>query len=452
MNHNTTETVTPERTTGPTRAVWNVSYPIIVGNLAGIALVTVDTAMMGHLSREALAAVALATPLYIVASMLVTGWATAAQVLSSRRFGAGEHAAIGRILDAGLLLTGALALCLAVPMALGAEVFLRLMTSDAELAVLGAEYLRIVSLGLPLVAASAMFRAVYGGIGATHVAMKMALILNLVNIPLDYALIYGLEMGVAGNALGTLIATFAGALYLFLYGRLKFAGTYGLFRRDNLRALGDVARPTWTIGWPETAMLFMGYFSNLLVIRLISQLGVLEVAAAGVLTTAITVLWTVIFACSTGISIVVGQKLGARDIDAAVTHQHAGMRMMAVLLGLMAVLLLAFPRFLYGLLIPDAAVLDEAVAVNWLVLLQVPFMVAGMTYAATLRAAGDTKSVFYASLLGSYIFYLPLALLASQVLDFGLTGVYLGAIAHWLVRLAMTYRQYARKHWMTVDV
>jgi multidrug resistance protein, MATE family len=436
----------------PLVRLWTITYPIVLGNLATIALGVADTAILGRYGTEALTAVALAYPVYFVAAMLSTGWATAAQVLASRRFGAGETAAAGRVLDTGLAIGVGAALPLLVLLVLLATPVLRALGGETGAAGAGATYLRIVAAGLPFVAATAMFRAVYTGLGATKVALWLALLVNAVNIPLDLFLIFRLDLGATGSALGTLSATATGAGFMLLYGRRRFRGSMPFLRPEHLRAWRQTAPAFWRIGWPETAMLFLGYFTSVIVVRFAAQLGVAELGGWRILSMIITVIWTVIFATSTGIAILIGQRLGAGDLPGAQAAQRAGLLLMALLAAAVSLPALAAPRLLIGLFTGDAAIVDAAAGAVIIVLGQVPLMVLGMVMAAALRAGGDTKSIMYASLIADYAVYVPLAFLLTQVLDFGLRGLFLGTLTFWMVRLAITYLRYARGAWKTATV
>lgn len=70
----------------------------------------------------------------------------------------------------------------------------------------GVPYLRVLALAAPLAAATAMFRAVYAGVGQTSVAMRMTVLVNVINIPLNYVLIFVVGWGLLGAGVGTVIA------------------------------------------------------------------------------------------------------------------------------------------------------------------------------------------------------------------------------------------------------
>jgi len=164
------------------------------------------------------------------------------------------------------------------------------------------------------------------------------------------------------------------------------------------------------------------------------------------------VLWTIIWALSTGVSIVVGQCLGGRDERATALAQRAGLLLMVVLPALLLIPILIAPSFALRLLTPDAEVVTEASRVLPLLALQVPAMAGSMVLAAVLRAGGDSKWVFYTSTASSYLVMVPLAWLLAVVLEWGLTGVYLAGVAYFTARTASAWWRYRQGAWRTAEV
>ena len=150
---------------GALKRVLALSSPIIVANLAQIVLGIVDTAMISRVSTEALAAAAVASSINIAASMLFGGWATAAQVIAARRYGENRPASVGRLLDASMIVgVGAGAVVLFV-LNFGAGPLLAAFKVSVAVQTEAVPYLRVLALGAPLAAATAIFRAVYAGVG-----------------------------------------------------------------------------------------------------------------------------------------------------------------------------------------------------------------------------------------------------------------------------------------------
>ena len=434
------------------RRVLALSYPIIVANLSQIVIGIVDTAMISRVSTEALAAAAVASSVNIAAGMLFGGWATAAQVISARRYGEGRPAAVGQLLDVSLLVGAGAGLVVLLILNIGSGPLLAAFGLSEAVRAEGVPYLRILALAAPFAAATAMFRAVYAGVGETGVAMRMTILVNVINIPLNYVLIFVVGWGLVGAGVGTVIAVAVGCAYMGHFGWRRLRGTYELFRVGHLQQRQDVLSRLWSIGWPETAMLFLGYANNVLVLWIVASLGTSVIAGMQVVTNIQQVLWTTIWALSTGVSILVGQSLGSHDERTVTLTARAGLMMMAALPAIVLTPVLVAPSTMLHLLTPDGDVVAEATRALPFLALQVPLMASSMVLAAVLRAAGDSKWVLYTSTASSYLVMVPLSWLLAAVAGWGLPGVYVAGIAFFAARTGGGWWRYGQGAWRTAKV
>ena len=404
---------------GALRRVLALSYPIVVANLSQIVIGVVDTAMISRVSTDALAAAAVASSVNIAASMLFGGWATAAQVISARRYGEGRPADVGRLLDVSLIVGAGAGLVVLLVLSIGAAPLLAAFGLSEAVRAEGVPYLRALAFAAPFAAVTAMFRAVYAGVGETGVAMRMTVFVNVINVPLNYVLIFVVGWGLLGAGVGTVIAVAMGCVYMGRFGWIRLRGAYDLFRFGRLRHGRETLPRLWSIGWPETAMLFLGYVNNVLVLWIVAALGTTVIAGMQVVTNVQQVLWTIIWALSTGVSILVGQSLGSRDERAVASTERAGLLLMVALPVIVLAPVIVAPSTVLHLLTPDGDVVAEARRALPILALQVPFMASSMVLAAVLRAAGDSKWVLYTSTASSYLVMVPLSWLLADALGLG---------------------------------
>ena len=434
------------------KRVLALSSPIIVANLSQILLGIVDTAMISRVSTQALAAAAVASSVNVAAGMLFAGWATAAQVIAARRYGERRPAAVGQLLDVAMIVGVGAGLVVLLALNLGARPLIAAFEVGVAVQTQAVPYLRVLSLAAPLAAATAMLRAVYAGVGETKVAMRMTVLVNVINIPLNYILIFVVGWGLVGAGAGTVIAVAVGCAFMGQFGWRRFRDTYELFRFAHLRHHREVLPRLWSIGWPETVMLFLGYVNNVLVIGIVALLGTSVIAGMQIVTNVQQVLWTMIWALSTGVSILVGQSLGSHDERAVALTERAGLLLMVVLPVIVLTPVLVAPATILHLLTPDGDVVAEAGRVLPILALQVPLMASSMVLAAVLRAAGDSKWVFYTSTASSYLVMVPLAWLLAVEAGWGLGGVYVAGLAFFAARTAGAWWRYRQGIWRTAAI
>ena len=135
-----------------------------------------------------------------------------------------------------------------------------------------------------------------------------------------------------------------------------------------------------------------------------------------------------------------------------VLTERAGLLLMVVVPGILLAPVLAAPSPMLHLLTPDEGVVAEARRVLPILALQVPFMASSMVLAAALRAAGDSKWVFYTSTVSSYLVMVPLSWLLAIPFGWGFAGVYVAGIAFFAARTAGSWWRFRQGNWRVAAI
>ena len=231
----------------PRKAIVTLAVPLIISMIVAGVNTVADRMWCAGLGPDALAAIALVEPIYLVIMGLGNGFGVGAAAVVSRFIGAGDRekasgCAVNAVMFSlvfGLVLTPVLVL-MTDPL-LGA-------IGSADIVDTASDYMSLIVL---FTSALIMYGTVSGalrGEGAAKMARTMALIMAVTNILLDPILIYGLDMGVAGAGLSTSIAALVAVvfgLFLYLDGRMYIHMSFGGFRfhRDRLGTVLQVGVP-----------------------------------------------------------------------------------------------------------------------------------------------------------------------------------------------------------------
>lgn len=172
------------------RALLTLAIPIIIAQLAHTAMGFVDAVMAGRVSPQDLAAVALGNSLWVPVFLLMTGLLLATTPKVAQHFGAGNQAQTGPLVRQALWLALVIG-CSASFLLWNAKPVLLLMGVDAQLAELSMGYLHGIAFGFPAVALYHVLRCFSDGLGHTRPSMIFGIGGLLLNIPLNYVLIYG---------------------------------------------------------------------------------------------------------------------------------------------------------------------------------------------------------------------------------------------------------------------
>src|SRR3712207_2600198 len=190
--------------------IWNVSFPILLSLLAQNIINVTDTAFLGHVGEVALGASAMGGLFYICVFTVAFGFSTGSQIVIARRNGEERYTDVGPVMIQGSMFLLAVALFLfSFTQAFGGDI-MRLLISSEPIYEGTMEFLEWRIYGFFFAAVNVMFRALYIGITRTKVLTINAAVMALINVILDYALIFGNfglpEMGIKGAAIASVLA------------------------------------------------------------------------------------------------------------------------------------------------------------------------------------------------------------------------------------------------------
>ena len=209
---------------GSYRRIWALAWPTLVYSVLELSLGTADFLMVRGLGSEATAAIGLNRQVTFLLESAALAVATGVITLVSQGVGAGNRAQV----DGAVRQSFRLVVLLGVPTTLvgylASRPLLAALQASAETLAHGVPYLHIYFLGTLFLWTSVVAAAVFRGTGDTLTPLKLAAVVSVLNIGLNYVFVFGAgavpAYGVAGAAIGTVAARGLGAaVYLVLLVR-----------------------------------------------------------------------------------------------------------------------------------------------------------------------------------------------------------------------------------------
>ena len=414
----------------------------------------VDTAMVGPLGADTLAAAGVANILTLNAMTIVWGLATATSTLVAYHTGADEPTRVRQIGLTSLLTAFALSLVLAALGPVLTPSLLSVLGVTAPVRALAMGYLTLTWVFLPAKAGTAVGVAMFQGIGRPRIPLYVEVCVNVSHIALAYVWIYGRAgfpaMGLMGAAWATVLTESCGALVTL--GLARHWRLWGGVIERRLRAHLDDFTRLVTIGLPAAGERILTTSMQLLYAKLIIAFGTAAYAAHQVGLNIEAFAFLPGWGCSQATSVLVGQALGARQHERVPTVIAESLKVSVALLGAIGAVFLLAPQWLVSAFTGPGEV--HRLAVIWIMLvgpLMVPMAIT-MSLFGALRGAGHTRTVMTSTLLGAWATRLPLAFYIAT-LPLGITGLYAiwsTTYADWLVRSAMTGWRVRRIKWSEV--
>ncbi len=420
-----------------------LAVPTFVALVSEPLFLLADTAVVGYLGTEPLAALSVAaTVLQTVVGLCVfLAYATTASV--SRRVGAGDRR--GALTDgvSGLWLGLSLGVVLAALTATGAARVIGAFDVTEGVAGQATDYLRVSALGVPGMLLVLAATGVLRGLLDTRTPLLVVVLANLANIGLDVWLVYGLDMGLVGSALGTVIAQTAAAVALVAVV-LRSARRHRARRRPHPRGLLAAAGS----GTP--------LFVRTLTLRAVLVLATVvaatlpdaSLAAQQIAVTVVSVLAYGLDAVAIAAQAIIGRHLGAGAVEAARRSTRRMVAWGAVGGTLAGLVVLATASWLPVLFTGDRDVRAAAATALMVVALVQP--VSGVVFVldGALIGAGDGRYLAVAGLLTT-VAYVP-AVAVVLAADGGIGALWL-AYGVWMLARAGTLVHRARgSSWLRI--
>lgn len=352
------------------KEIWRVTYPIFLGLLAQNVINVTDTAFLGRVGEVALGAAAMGGLLYICVYTIAFGFSVGSQILIARRNGEGNYRAVGPIMWQGTAFCFGMAVCLLILMYFSAAPLIRLLITSDSIYGTTYEFFTWRIWGFLFAFVNVMFRGLYIGITRTKVLTMNAVVMALVNVVLDYALVFGElglpEMGVRGAALASVIAEASSLLFFLLYTYYKVdLKKYGLnrFGQFDLSMVLRILR----ISCFTMVQYFLAMAIWFVFFVALERLGQRQLAVANIVRSVYVVLLIPVQALSTTANTLVSNLIGAGGSSGVVTLLHKISRMSFLIMVVCVGLCVAFPGSILSVYTNEEALLVESVSALYVV-------------------------------------------------------------------------------------
>ncbi len=384
-----------------------------------------DSYLVGHLGAAALAAVGLGNQMVMMATAFYSAVGTGGTALIARHVGAGEPRMANRIMHQSLILAGAIGFSSTLIFHTFAQQSIELLNSPADVIAPGTTYLSIVSLSFLVSALMFMGMAALRGAGDTRTPMLVMVIVNVVNVGVAWAFIYGAgpvpALGVAGSAIGAGVARSLGGLIILA---VLLRGKAGLrLRLSELRPDATQVRRILNIGIPAGIETLLMRFGQTTYAMTVAGLGTAAFAAHQLALTSESLAYMPGFGFAVAATTLVGQGLGARDPARAEHGGYESLRISVIIMSAMGLAFILFAPQLIGLFTADPEVIELGTWPLRLEAFSQPALACAMVLSGGLRGAGDTRRTLLITGLGLWLVRVPVALLL--VGPFGLIGAWI---------------------------
>lgn len=437
------------------RRIGGIAGPIVAGMVSQNVLTLVDTAMVGSLGADALAAVTSAGFLQYTLIALMMGLSSGVQAMAARRYGAAEGGTDTRsaeALDTGLVIAIAVGLPIGALAWLAAPALYPLVHDDPGVVAEAVPYLRARLLAAVAVGMNLSFRGYWNAVDRSRLYMNTLVVMHAANIVLSYLLIFGVAgfpaLGAEGAGLGTTLSTWLGtALYLAMGWR--HARPAGFLH--HVPTLAEV-RQLGRLIVPASVQQLLFALGITVLFTIIGTLGTSAVAAAGVLINVSLVAFLPAMALGMAAASLVGQALGHGDPEDAYRWGWDVVGVALVLLLVLGLPMWLTPDLLLTPFLRDAEPLALARPALRIVGVTLAFEAVGLVLMQALLGAGAARTVMLVSTSLQWGLFLPAAYVVGPVLGGSLVDIWMVQAVQRGLQASVFAALWVRRGWARIVV
>lgn len=435
------------------QSVCALAIPVALQSMLQASFSIVDQIMIGQLGSVSVAGVGLAGKFSGIFTVLASAIAAIAGIMISQYLGQKNKQEVRRSFSLNLLIVMAMASVFTLLCVLFPQKIMGLYTQDSETILAAAGYLSIIAGTFLPIAGATLLSTLFRCMEKASLPLYASITGAVLNTGLNYALIFGKfgfpAMGAQGAAFATLVSQLANFLIMLLL----------FLRYRDILSVSSSDRALPKFNWGQYAAMLL----PILICELMWSLGEnvyagiyghlgTESCAAMTLTNPVQGLMIgALCGISQAAGVIVGKRLGTGEYDAA---YDASKKLMlygflgALLLSAVIILTRGYYVEIYQV---EASVKELAQQILIAYAIVAPFKVLNMILGGgIIRSGGKTKYVMVIDLIGTWIFGVPLGLLAAFVFRLGIPYVYFILSLEECIRFGISLVVFRRKGWMQI--
>ncbi|MBE5780051.1 MAG: MATE family efflux transporter [Clostridiales bacterium] len=439
--------------------IFALAWPTMLEQLMQTAVQYIDTAMVGSLGTEATAAVGATSTVNWLVGSTISAIGVGFLAYISQAFGAGEKqrgvGAVGQAL-LSVLVVGSLFTVLTTALSSRIPVWMQV---DPKIRKLASQYFLIIYAPMLFRTASIILGTVLRAVGDTKTPMRVGIWVNLINVVLNFFLIYetrqislfGLKITMPGAGLGITGAALASAAS-FTFGGIAIFLT--LWRHPVISPRGQslkpdmaVLRPCLKVAFPNMLQRFGTSLGYVAFASMINALGDVSTAAHTIANTVESAFYIPGYGMQTAAATLAGNAYGAKDKERLHSLSRTMLPLEIILMIFSGGLLFLFAPHLMGLFSKDAEVIRLGTTVLRMVAVSEPFYGVPIIIEGMMQGVGKTVTPFVFNIVGMWGVRIVGTWIMTTFFGGGLISAWACMIAHNLLLCLLFSIHFATGRW-----
>ena len=433
------------------KRLFKVSTPIIIELLFLMLYGTVDTLMLSNYSDNAAGSVGIANTLFLLFAIVINVIALGIGAIASQYVGKEEIQSAKDVLKTGFYATLILSIVLWLLLFFLRGPLLRLVGIDATLFDDAMVYLKWASVSIIFISMRTSLSTGYRVFSENKYVMIVMTLSNVINVGLNYMLIYGFwfipELGVEGAAIGTMLSRGI-ATIIFIIGSYTLLGMklhrvvldkVYLKRMVRVGLFGALENTSWNI-------------MQVFIVAIVNQLDVNSVLARTYTLNLLGYIFTFSFALATANGVIIGYYIGEDKHEQGFKDTFKAFRIAIIGVLAVAFIMNLFSGYLFTIFTSNEEVISLARRMLWMAYFVETGRTLNLIFINALRTAGDVRYPLFMGMISMAIMGVGMSYVFGIVLGFGLIGVFIGFALDELTRGLLNMFKFKSKAWYNIQL
>lgn len=426
----------------PKKAIRKLSAPMMLGMLCQALYNIADGFWVAGLGADHLAAVGLYFPFFIIIISLGAGIGVGGSSAVSRKIGENNKTAADNIAIHTIMICIIVAVIVTIPSILFLKKIFISLSGNNSVGCMAADYAKILFSGTIIIMFSHIAGALLRGEGDAKRAMYGLVIGSILNIFLDPLFIYGFKMGVIGAAWATLISLTISAL-LFSYWLFFKRDTYLKITLKDFSFNKKIIKEILEVGIPSSLAQISMSVTMIIINKIVIEAGGTDGIAVFTSGWRIIMLGTIpLIGMATGVVSVTAAAYGSKDREKLKTAYFYALKLGVFIEFIIAVIIFIFAKqisYIFTYSENSARILNNLITFLKIMVFLYPTVPLGMLTSAMFRGVGKGNYSLIVTIFRTIILQIPAAYIFGIVLDWGLTGIWLGILAGNIIAVNLTF-------------
>ena len=434
------------------KSIYFIGYPIAIQSVLLTSMGFIDALMISQLGEHQLAAVGVGARWLFYISIFIYTLSAGTGIFLSQLNGADESS---KYIDLVKLSTSTffyVSLLLCGGLYAFDEKMIGLLTTSNQVASIATPYFHYVLFLVVLTSLSVSLDTAFRSLKYTKLPMNCFFIEVVINLFLNYCLIFGNfgfeAMGVAGAGLASVIARSMRCIILIIAINKKLNISFLSVLFIDFSSCKKLAKRFYNIMWPIFISSLVWPTGIFVMSILLARLGTEELAIMSFITPFEWIGIALVSGFQQGASVVIGNKLGEKKFKSASECADA-----ALILSLVSGAIVGILAMLLGLIISNNLTVADSLKnqiINMLPVVALTILVksyVGTQIQSVLKSGGDTKFCMYVDVVSQWLITIPIVFVSAYVLNLSLTWIYLIVLMEEIIKIIPVHLRIKRGDW-----